>query len=101
GFLPHNMKPSTGLLNLTIERRLRILKGSIDNGRHCAIAEAMFVSNYSSVAQSAEHPAVNRTVVGSSPTRGASHTVAHRQTMDYFFPLHPTIFIAKNKQHHY
>ena len=37
--------------------------------------EGMFLQ-YSSIAQSVEHAAVNRAVVGSSPTRGANCSIA-------------------------
>ena len=41
------------------------------SGHTLKVTEANSVPIYSSIAQSVEHAAVNRAVVGSSPTRGA------------------------------
>ena len=38
--------------------------------------EGTYLQVYSSIAQSVEHAAVNRAVVGSSPTRGADCSIA-------------------------
>ena len=38
--------------------------------------EGISFNKYSSIAQSVEHAAVNRAVVGSSPTRGANCSIA-------------------------
>ena len=61
-------------------RRVRLLTPSADAARALSLPRAgaynalapAWRRRYSSVAQLAEHPAVNRRVVGSSPTRGAN-----------------------------
>ena len=42
---------------------------------------------YSSIAQSVEHAAVNRRVVGSSPTWGAKNRSIHRRWVLLFFVM--------------
>ena len=46
-----------------------------------------FSSVYSPIVQSAEHTAVNRAVVGSSPTRGACPDEGHKFLQKQFFDL--------------
>ena len=47
---------------------------------------------FSSIAQSVEHAAVNRRVVGSSPTWGATKKIAHRAVFLFLSaPLHSSL----------
>ena len=47
------------------------------SGHTLKVTEANSVPIYSSIAQSVEHAAVNRAVVGSSPTRGVMESRTH------------------------
>ena len=49
--------------------------------RFCICSFEGTMNEYSSLAQSVEHAAVNRSVVGSSPTGGAFYTWLHGQAV--------------------
>ena len=67
----------------------------LKNFRHITVNQMLqdLKIKYSSLAQSVEHAAVNRRVVGSSPTRGARE--CDRKAICEMFPI---IFILSEKQ---
>ena len=63
-------------MELTVTNRSRAYPGrssgdsKVDDVQYVVLKVCTFYRQYSSIAQSVEHAAVNRAVVGSSPTRG-------------------------------